>query len=183
MNKTHDLEIFMVLLGIVGYMLSIISYVQRVAMPNKSDIFVLGGILLTVGYSILFISRLTELREITDKEHAQLKNIVHKESTNHIEISGYIILFLFFASIHAIPALTERVRIYDMFAALGYFFATVAKLVPTIIPGFVPIILLIVYYLLGAFQKLMDWETNTINKIQFVSRCILVFYFGIHLCI
>ena len=87
---------------------------------------------------------------------------------------GYAFLAIFFGLIHFYPQLTFHVRYYDKLAAIGAFLRTVTNLRYISLIG---VLFLLAYYILGTIPKFT--EKGLVNKLQLVSRAMLVVYYGI----
>jgi hypothetical protein len=174
-------ERIIIWLGIIGYLLSVIGYIARVfTLDIYTYSFLFGTLLVTSGYGILFLLNVKALIKIKQEETSK-KDDTQSSSTSSDDTGllkkGYLLLFAFFAGIHIFPSLTERIRYYDIFAAMGYLLSIFTKY----LPYYIPLIVLMIYYISGSYQKIIDWKVSKINKLQFISRSILIFYYGLHL--
>jgi hypothetical protein len=191
-------ELLIAWLGTVGYLLSALGYIARVfTLDIYTAAFLYGTLFVTLGYGLLFIFNVKEVASIkkeesrseaeskkTDdkakpdtKDHKEEKTEKTEKTDTTLLRTGYFFLFLFFAGTHLFPSLTERVRYYDIFASGGY----LLNMLTDYITFYIPIVLLLIYYICGSYQKILDWKESGINKLQFISRSILVVYYGLHL--
>jgi len=185
----NNKELIIAWLGTIGYLLSAIGYIARVFSLNIYTMtFLYGTVFVSLGYGLLFIFNVKEVASIKNEEseskkHEDIHEDIHEakpkdEKNNTVLLrTGYFFLFLFFAGSHFLPSLTERVRYYDVFAASGY----LLNILTDYISFYIPILLLLIYYICGSYQKILDWKESGINKLQLVSRSILVVYYGLHL--
>jgi hypothetical protein len=188
-------ELLIAWLGTVGYFLSAVGYIARVfTLDVYTAAFLYGTLFVTLGYGLLFIFNVKEVAASIKKEESESKSKSeskktddkakpdtkdHKEEKTDSTLlrTGYFFLFLFFAGSHLFPSLTERVRYYDIFAVGGY----LLNMLTDYITFYIPLVLLLIYYICGSYQKILDWNNGWINKLQLVSRSILVVYYGLHL--
>ena len=194
-------ELLIAWLGTVGYLLSALGYIARVfTLDIYTAAFLYGTLFVTLGYGLLFIFNVKEVASIkkegsgsesgsgSDAESKKTDDKVKTETKDHknektekidttLLRTGYFFLFLFFAGSHLFPSITERVRYYDIFAAGGY----LLNMLTDYITFYIPIVLLLIYYICGSYQKILDWKESRINKLQLVSRSMLVLYYGLHL--
>jgi len=189
-------ELLIAWLGTVGYLLSAVGYIARVfTLDVYTAAFLYGTLFVTLGYGLLFIFNVKEVASIKkegsesgseaeskskktyDKVKTETKDHKNEKTDTTLLRTGYFFLFLFFAGTHLFPSLTERVRYYDIFAAGGY----LLNMLTDYITFYIPIVLLLIYYICGSYQKILDWKESRINKLQLVSRSMLVLYYGLHL--
>ena len=158
--------------AIVGFSLSILGYVARLFEGLPSLWILTGMLIITMGYCSLLYGAIKDKAAALKEAH---KDDAGKHSgSNHGNVYtkiGYWLLFTFFTLIHFIPQLTFTVRYYDKVAALG----SVIKIVPGI-PVVAGASVMLLYYVLSAYQKL--FEDEWIDKLQLVSRSVLVAYYG-----
>lgn len=173
-------------LAIVGYFLSAVGYLARLAEGIPRFGIMLGMMLATSGYLFLLLSKMRKLREEAEQVVVQKKEgFSEKEAKDEViknmgvmtsqtfEYVGFTVLFAFFGGILLFPSLTFKVRYYDPFAAAGYGMA----LLKSFVPYYIPYILLTLYYTFGSHIKLD--EEGWVNKIQLVSRTLLAIYYGL----
>jgi len=167
-------------IGIVAFAITIAAYFLKAFQAKKIGVGIIWGtFLLIAGYSLLLIGEIVILRQHKEKgaEHyAADHDQKRKYDLEDIGITrfGYAFLIIFFGLIHFYPQLTFHVRFYDKFAAIGAFFRAASNLRYVSLVG---VLFLLVYYFLGTIPKFT--EKGLVNKLQLVSRAMLVVYYGI----
>lgn len=177
--------------AMAGFVLSALSYLAHMLVGFESIYFIMGMLMLVVGYSALFTSKI--LLVVKEKKEAdkvaENKKVdtptpdayggdegknpkTSMDAKTLLQYFGYAILVAFFVIIFIKPEFTLKVRFYDAFAALGYFLMMLTKYIPLAIAVF-PVLL---YYIFGGAYKVI--EEGWINKLQLVARTLLVVYYG-----
>lgn len=168
--------------AMVGFLLSAISYLSHMFVGFESVPFVIGMLLISVGYASLFtVKVLGELKARKEGENKKTDAPTTDEGENPksgwdskalLQYFGYGMLFTFFTLIYFRREFTLHYRFYDAFAGIGYFLMMLTKYIPLAIAVF-PVTL---YYLFGGLFKIH--ESGWINKLQLVARTLLFTYYG-----
>lgn len=161
--------------ALVGYLLSFISYLLFVPEALQHSPIIIGMILVSSGYIILFVREVYKSLNNHDTK-ARYKPIVLKNASI-LHVVGFGLLALFFFAIHIYPGITFRLRFYDIFAAMGYFTAFFAEL--GYIPFGIAYVPLVLYYSLSGSIKI--FEEGWVEKLQLIARLSLATYYGMHL--
>jgi hypothetical protein len=168
-----------VYLAIVGYFLSLVTYVARIMEVIPKFPIVLGMAIVSLGYLFLLSAKIIVAMDKNykeeNKENPDVGLPYFKHNKNRIvewlTFVGNLLLGLFFVSIFIIPQLTLHVRWYDVFAAFGYSSAIAP------IPAIIPLISLVVYYFFGSVTK--SWNNTWKDKLQIISRVILAIFYAL----
>lgn len=169
--------------GLVGYFLSLVSYLLYVPEALERYPIIIGMVLISSGYILLFVHQIYSLY-IQRLDNQNKKHDRKADDTDHmkknakiISIAGYALLAAFFFVIHIFPQITFRLRYYDVLAAIGYFVAFFTKF------GYIPMWFayapLVLYYILAGSIKV--FEKGWVEKLQLVARFLLAMYYGLHL--
>lgn len=169
-------------IAMFGFLLSAVSYLSHMFVAFESVYFVIGMLLISVGYTSLFVVKLLGLlKERKEREQKKTDALTEDEGDNPkdgwdvkaaLQYFGYGMLFTFFGLIYFKPEFTLHYRFYDAFAAVGYFLMMLTKYIPLALALF-PVVL---YYLFGGLHKIH--EKGWINKLQLVARSLLLVYYG-----
>ncbi len=169
LNATSPLNV----VAMIGFVLSALTYVWNAFKEGRTIYMVMGMIVITAGYVLMFSSKLVAYLEA--KKAAKAKktdDVVPSNNTNMIlQYLGYATLAVFFIGTFFFRQFTIHYRFYDIFAGLGYSLMTMTRFIPVIIP----LVLVALYYLFGSLIKV--WESGFINKTQMVARFMLLMYY------
>lgn len=166
------------LLGTVGYFLSFVSYLLYVPEAIEQYPIIIGMVLISSGYILLFINKIYSFYiKSLDERHKHDDTEHMKKNAKILSVTGYALLAAFFFTIHLFPQITFRLRHYDVLAAVGYFVAFFTSF------GYIPLWFayapLVLYYILAGSIKV--FEKGWIEKLQLVARMMLAVYYGMHL--
>lgn len=167
-----------IVLGIVGFFLSFVSYFMFIPEAIENWPTVVGMIVIGSGYLVLFIDKIFSIyiKSLEDKKKKDdIRDLQKNEKI--LNLVGYVLLATFFFMIHLLPQVTFRVRFYDVFAAIGYFVAVFTKF--AYVPVWAAYVPLVIYYVLAGSIKV--FEKGMIDKIQLVARIVLAAYYGMTL--
>lgn len=188
-NTRKELAKTSVYIAIVAFAITIASYFLKAFQAKRIGTSIIcGTVLLIAGYTLLMLGEFAHLQR---KKGSGAKGSEHyaaaggsqesgnNEHSKYITDSvwtrlGYAFLAIFFGLIHFYPQLTFHVRYYDKLAAIGAFLRTVTNLRYISLIG---VLFLLAYYILGTIPKFT--EKGLVNKLQLVSRAMLVVYYGI----
>ena len=183
-NTRKEFTTISAYIGIIAFAITIASYFLKAFQAKKIGVGIIwGSFLLIAGYSLLMIGEIVILRQHKEKgaEHYGEGGSDDKERDRKYDLEdigvtrfGYVFLIIFFGLVHFYPQLTFHVRYYDKFAAIGAFFRAVSNLRYVSLIG---VVSLLIYYVLGTIPKFT--EKGIVNKLQLVSRAMLVVYYGI----
>lgn len=170
-----DSNVLGYVLAIAGFFLCFISYVMYIPEVIEHVPTVIGMVLVASGYAILFIHKIYALHIKTLETKKKQDDVSKlKRIATIMDFTGYVLLAIFFFGIHVFPALTFRVRFYDVFAAIGYFVGMFTK--TSLVPVWVAFAPLVIYYVFAGSVKV--FEHGIIEKIQLVGRLLLAAYYG-----
>jgi hypothetical protein len=162
--------------GLVGYMLSFIAYMMFVPEALQHYPIIIGMILVSAGYIILFVREVYGKVIEKTKAKPEDKRSMWKNARK-LHVAGFALLAAFFFLIHIYPNVTFHLRFYDIFAAIGYIVAFFNEF--GYIPAWIAYVPLVVYYALAGSVKV--FEKGWAEKLQLISRLLLAFYYGMHL--
>lgn len=193
-NTRKELAKTSVYIAIVAFAITIASYFLKAFQAKRIGASIIcGTVLLIAGYTLLMLGEFAHLqrKKGSGAKGSGAKGSEHyaaaggsqesgnNEHSKYITDSvwtrlGYAFLAIFFGLIHFYPQLTFHVRYYDKLAAIGAFLRTVTNLRYISLIG---VLFLLAYYFLGTIPKFS--EKGMVNKLQLVSRAMLVVYYGI----
>lgn len=165
---------YLYFLIIIASILSASSYLIRAITNTVPRAFMIGMILLTLGYTLLSIAKTYQVELEYDATREDFK----EKRQRFISFLAYFMILLFFIFSYGIKDMTPHRRWYDFFAFLGFGCMTLVHVFR--IYQFIPIsmIFLIIYYLFAAMNK---HNLDFIHIIQTISRVLFAVFYTVAL--
>lgn len=171
------------IIAMAGFIISAMTYLTHAFGSHDSVTILIGMSVITLGYILLFTSKLMAYIEERRKGHAKKTDAVTLDEGQNpkqdawkskliVQYFGYAILAIFFIGTFFRREFTIHYRFYDIFGGIGYSLMMFTKYIPV----FLPITFIILYYFFGGIIKIS--EEGFVNKAQLVARAMLFAYYA-----